>query len=563
MFEEDKMLHKFIGYALFCLTGIGFFFCLLFGCELQKNQNIDWTGSTAILFLPWVLIGGIFLGGALCFLFYKLGPLKEPKRLTRNTGDAKWFWISVLVLFLAWIPYFLAYYPGICAYDAVTQIGQIETGEYVEHHPLAHTLFIRICLFLGKLIFHNANAGVAIYSLIQMFALALAFGYCILTVRRYGLDDKWQIALLVIFAIYPFSGYLSVSMTKDILFTVFFVFGLLSFIQMAKPMEDRLKPESMDLVFVVSSVGMILFRNNGKYALLVLTIALLAMAITHIKKQNGYWRLFLDCVAAFVIGILLLSALSRSVNAVQADRREMLSMPIQQLSRCMLYHGGVGILPEDDNTMSEEDKALISELFMGDGYENYLPFISDPVKNKTLTSVVRYQPKRFLTTYFRLLFKYPGDFVNAGLALDAGYLNPEDTTHSKVYQVMYPDMEGKGYVQTWWWESVVEKTGITHDSKLKSLHEMLEKYAGNNSYLTVPVLKYIFVPGIWIWWILGLFLTALIRKDKGMCLALLLVLGYFGTLILGPVVQLRYIYPCMIVTPILTMIMYAKGRLQW
>ena len=48
-----------------------------------------------------------------------------------------------------------------------------------------------------------------------------------------------------------------------------------------------------------------------------------------------------------------------------------------------------------------------------------------------------------------------------------------------------------------------------------------------------------------------------------MSLVMFLVLGYFGTLILGPVVQLRYIYPCMIITPILTLVMNAKGREQW
>ena len=562
MYWEEKMLNKIIGYVLFSLVGISFVFCLLTGTELEQSGNIVWTGDIILFYSAWSVLGGVFLGCVSCYLIYMLGPSPEIDRLFKNKSDLKPFFVTVLLCLIGWLPYFLAYYPGICAYDAVTQIGQIETGAYVEHHPLAHTLLIKACLNAGQLWFHNANAGVAVYSLLQMLMLSLSFGYCILVLVRYGVDKRLRYVMMVLFAVYPFSGYLSISMTKDIIFTAFFVTGALAFVQMVKPVQDKLTPGAVDALFVVCAVGMVLFRNNGKYALLVLTVMLLVPAVFCMRRK-GYVRLLTECVISLVVGVVLLSAISKSVNAVQADRREMLSMPIQQLSRCMLYHGGEGILAEDDGTMKEEDKALIKELFKEDGYKEYLPFISDPVKNKTVTSVVRYQPKRFLTTYFRLLTMYPGDFVNAGMALDAGYLNPLDQSHARVYQIIYPDMEGKGYVQTQWWESVVKKTGITHESKLPMLQEKMERFANDNGYLSIPILKFIFVPGIWLWWDLILLCIFLVRKDKGMSLVMFLVLGYFGTLILGPVVQLRYIYPCMIITPILTLVMNAKGREQW
>ena len=36
---------------------------------------------------------------------------------------------------------------------------------------------------------------------------------------------------------------------------------------------------------------------------------------------------------------------------------------IQQMARCMIYHGGVGVLSEDDGTMSEQDRALVNDLY--------------------------------------------------------------------------------------------------------------------------------------------------------------------------------------------------------
>lgn len=102
----------------------------------------------------------------------------------------------------------------------------------------------------------------------------------------------------------------------------------------------------------------------------------------------------------------------------------MLSMPIQQMARCMIYHGGVGVLPEDDGTMSEQDRALVNDFILDEAYRDYDPGIADPVKRHTNTYVVRYRSGDFLRTYFHLLKFYPGDMINAALAVDAGFYLP-------------------------------------------------------------------------------------------------------------------------------------------
>lgn len=580
MHHDKKLLNKKIGYLLFSLVGILFAFCFISGSVLAQEGNIVWTPSRTTAILSGSFLTGGILGVLICLMvcenicdrlkncFWSLGRnifhrqvRFVPERLRRGISrwqalsDAGSFGIYLFLIFAAWMPYFLAYYPGICAYDAVTQIGQIESGEYVEHHPLAHTLWIRACLWLGQRLSGSANGGAALYTLLQMLFLAAAMSYGILLLKRYGIRPVWQIIFLLFSMFYPFHGYLSVSMTKDIIFTAFFLFQVLSLFCILKRGGNDFLIKKTDILFFISTVGMILFRNNGQYALLVMLVFLAAAFIFGGKGRRKLpARIFLECLAALAAGNMLLWALSASVNAVQGDKREMLSMPIQQLARCMLYHGGAGVYPEDDNTMAQEDKDLIRELFMEDGYLGYSPHISDPVKSRTLTSVIRYQPKRFAASYLGLLAKYPGDFVNAALEVNAGYLYIDDESHSTIYQKMYPGMEGKGYVQTQWWESVVEKTGIYKDSKWPGLCKRLEKWADENAYLKNPLLKYFFVPGIWLWWCLILLCTLLVRREYRSCLPLMLVLGYFVTLLLGPVVQLRYIYPVMVSIPCLTLL---------
>ena len=213
----------------------------------------------------------------------------------------------------------------------------------------------------------------------------------------------------------------------------------------------------------------------------------------------------------------------------------------------MLYHGGVGVLPEDDNTMEEADKALINDFILNEAYKSYDPSISDPVKSNTNTYVVRYRARDFLSTYLGLLVKYPGDYLNAALAVNAGYLYPEDTTHA--YINVTDDRVGRGYVQTYWEENTMNERGIYKASKWEWLHGKLEQWADENAYLKIPVLKYLFVPGVWLWFYLLLLARLVMRRQYRQCVPLALIGGYFVTLFLGPTVQLRYIYPIMAVFP--------------
>ena len=225
-------------------------------------------------------------------------------------------------------------------------------------------------------------------------------------------------------------------------------------------------------------------------------------------------------------------------------------MPIQQLARTMVYHGGVGVIPEDDGAMSDKDRALINDFILDEGYKSYRPDFTDPVKRHTNTYVARYRAKEFLSTYIGLFLQFPGDYLNAALAVNAGYLYPGDVTHA-VINAQEGQAAGGGYVQTRWDEATLNGMGIYKDSKWPALRERMEKWAGDNAYLNLPVLKYLFVPGIWIWLYLLLTGWLLIRRKFMECIPLTLVFGYFLTLLLGPTVQLRYLYPVIAAFPFL------------
>ena len=130
---------------------------------------------------------------------------------------------------------------------------------------------------------------------------------------------------------------------------------------------------------------------------------------------------------------------------------------------------------------------------------------------------------------------------------NAGFLSPFDTTHADVNRV--EGRAGLSYVQTRWEEDTLNDRGIYKDSKWPWLFEQLESWAENNSYLRTPVLKYLFVPGSYLWLYLALAAVLVIVDRKRFCLPLAIVAGYYGTMLFGPTVQMRYVYPVMLALP--------------
>ena len=608
--EQDRLLRKPTAYAIFLAMGFLFVFFWLTGRELAAEGNILWTGGYVFRTLVSSLLAGGVLGIGLCAVFYllaaggkpfgrKILPKEEDKEVgapffcrdSRNKTESSnrqadygkseaarqqtcsgkggaarrqniWgnikvkrqsvtggvvFWGSFLLLALGWLPGYLAYYPAICSYDCPTQIGQIAENSYIDHHPIAHTLLIKGAMSFGENVFGSTNRGIGFYALVQLLLLAAVFAFGIWRIYKRGVKLPWLAVLLMSAILFPFNSYMGITVTKDTIFSVFFLFLLLSMYELIYKSGEEKKVTWKELLFLGSAVCMILFRTNGKYAFLVFLTFSALTTLFGKSDRKRFGRIFLLAAAGFLAGNIALAVVFRATDAQQGDKREMLSMPIQQLSRCMLYHGGAGILPEDDNTMEESEKALIQDFILDEGYKEYDPVISDPVKRHTNTYVVRYRLKEFVSVYLSLLARYPGDFLNAALAVDAGYLYPGDMTHASVN--MKEDISGMGYVQTHWNEEVFANYGIYKDSKWDWLHGRMERWADENGYFKIPVLRYLFMPGIWIWLYMALFGWLAIKREFAKCLPLALILGYYCTLLLGPTVQLRYIYPVMIAFP--------------
>ena len=252
--DQGKLLKKPAGYAVLGTMGFLFFFCCLTGRDLAAEGNILWTGAYLVRTLGLSLAAGAALGGLVCVLFYRMAG-SGGAALEAGAASGKrwggWLWArasgrspgrkalgGLVVLFLAWLPGFLAYYPAICAYDMPIQTGQLMAGIYIDHHPIAHTLLLKGAVLLGENVFGNINAGIGCYALVQMAFLASSFAFGIWCLCRRRTRRIWLVLVALSGMLYPFHHYMSISVTKDTIFTAFFFLQVMSLLELILGQEE-------------------------------------------------------------------------------------------------------------------------------------------------------------------------------------------------------------------------------------------------------------------------------------------------------------------------------------
>ena len=97
-----------------------------------------------------------------------------------------------------------------------------------DHHPIVHTLLLQGMLWLGTQLFGSMNAGMALYTALQMLLLAGSMSYGVLVLHRRQVAAGWQIVMMLLGMFFPFHWYMSVSMTKDTVFSAFLLLQLIS-----------------------------------------------------------------------------------------------------------------------------------------------------------------------------------------------------------------------------------------------------------------------------------------------------------------------------------------------
>ena len=437
------------------------------------------------------------------------------------TNEKVIFITSIVLIFIAWIPYFLRYYPGIVTSDSYSQIEMgIGDLELSNHHPITHTGIIAIFINIGLQIFRNINTGIALYSLASMIIMAILGSLVLKYLRKKNVSKLIRLIVLLYYMFYPVNGMYSITMWKDIFFSGMIPILIIIYRELLLNTEMFLSKKKNIVFYIIVSLLVILLKHNGLYAI-ILSMPFVMIAL---KK---YWRktvpMFLTVIILYIFSNILIYDI---LNINKGSIAEMLSIPTQQIARVEKKYRN-----ELNDTTLEKINNYFKVENIGDYYN---PILSDPVKFKLNDKYFNENKIEFIQIWIELLFKYPKDYIESFISNSYGYYYIEATN----WVVLRETMDNPNNIM-----------GIEQQPIINS--KLVDFVSSTIDQRNIPLLSMCFSIGVGFWLIIICLAYKIYLKEYKNILMYLPILILWLTMIASPVFcEFRYAYPIFTTLPL-------------
>lgn len=537
-------LYFWYSFTLKDINGRDLLFCIfpsiIMSACLKVGRDLSLYGELSHGFLSTVknfilIIGLSFL---ICSVLLSLIKIQLVKQ-TKNQLNKSYSFSFLFCLFLGvWFPVFLIFWPGIYTYDAAMQISQLVNNEVTAHHPVIHTLLLNIIILVGK-ITGSYYLGAVVHTVLQVLICASVNAYVCSRLSTFRINKYFYYILLIYYLFFPLNMLTPFYITKDTLFSTFFfllIFKLCEYYLMEK--KELSKKKALELIIIIVLVG--LFRNNAIYALLA-TVPLLFF----IKKIKIRRNLIFIFTLGSLVTLITNQVLIKITDAKPGMEGQMYSVPLQQIARS--YNNNPSSFTEKDK---EELFAYVSE----NDIKRYNPRISDYVKSYFTLRKEGNSSYNFLKLWMKISVKNEKNYVDAFLMMTQGYWDPDFQFPDKYYKIPIVELRSKDTVlfgkfdEKSWFPKIREK--------------MINAFYFNHTYKKLPLISLLFSPAVTIWMFLFLFLFSIYKRFRDSYFIYVFLIMYLGTLILGPVALVRYIYPYMLILPIMLVFVFNRNETQ-
>ena len=449
------------------------------------------------------------------------------------TNNKRTFFLTWGIIFVAWIPYFLNYYPGVITTDSMGQICQsLGINNLTNHHPIFHTFFISIAMNIGKLI-GNYNIGVAIYSIAQMLATSCIFSFAIYYMAKRNVDIKFRILTLLFYAFYPVNALYSITMWKDIPFSVVMLIFTIIMTEIAVNREHFMKSRFKNALLAISMILVILFRNNGLY------VVILTLPFIFIFARQNYKKLIAITAIVLVFYGIWKGPIFAVFNIDEGSTREALSIPLQQFAR----------MAKNENLTDDERWRIYKYLPVDNLGEVYYPKISDQVKNNFDDEAFAEDKVGFIKLWIKLCLKYPRSAIEAFLCNSYGYYYPESIHWVVGREVYQSDQEKEQALQ-------LKDTPLVDLTTLESFDKLLDNR-------NLPLNSMLYSIGFTFWIVVTMLMYAIYKKKYRLMLIYIPVVVLWLTCLASPVFgEFRYIYSMFTCLPIMLGVHFRENKKQ-
>lgn len=374
------------------------------------------------------------------------GRLRRAAHLVLGAFDRHPFAAPALVLALCWLPVLVGYAPALFMWDTNTQILQwfglpnhisssvdlLDSSVLLtQHHPPLHTALVGLCVQAGISLAGSENLGIFIYAVLQWAVDILVISWAFRIAQIVGAPHAPHFVALGFIALVPAYSNYSVLVTKDVLFAsalLLFAIELVYLVFCAASSDGRIAFSRRHAVLLVAgALGAALLRSG-----MIVAVAGGALAATLLlwRMQRRLAREGLRPVSAqsllrvplialalvIAVNLLLARVVYPALAITPSSKREVLSIPMQQVARFMRDRPDA-VQPEDLRAIDRVlDAPSLARL--------YDPSKSDPVKATYKEQASSDDLSAFWQTWARLFARDPGCFISATAANYYGYFYP-------------------------------------------------------------------------------------------------------------------------------------------
>ena len=430
-----------------------------------------------------------------------------------------------IIILLCGLPYIVFFYPGTVQDDGNVQLQQfLGNYEKTSHHPYVSTIILGTCFKIGSSL-GNDNLGIFVFTFIQFLFSSFVFAYCINFMKKIEAPMLLRILTLIyfsIFTIWPINAY---TFVKDTIYYLIFVLIVIKIFKYVK-FETNQANIFFNLFFLILCILLCMFRNNG------IEVVIFSIIPLFFLNKNKKRIIILSCVTITILSYnyLIQPFIYKKVDLESGSIREALSVPIQQIALTSIKH---------KDSISKEDKDFIEDihhLSFEEIENNYIPEISDPIKNNFEYTPSKEQLSKYFKLWFKLLLKHPITYIDAYCNNFYGYFYPDRTEYK----------DGLG----WYLCHNTEQIDVHFNPKCETQRNNLEQFAYFSRNL--PFIGLFYSTGLYTWFLIILFSYLLYNKKYTYILILVASILSLVVCLLSPVgAYIRYSQPIMANMPIL------------
>ena len=328
-------------------------------------------------------------------------PFEAFRKLTMDWSPRSIITLWCLVT-AVWIPYFVAYFPGVYWYDTSWQLMEYydPSVPFTDHHPFMMTYLYVGFAHIGKALFNNAIYGLYLLVLVQSLLSTLAIACTVCYTGKYNTPWKCRFFIAAFLTLFPIIPMMSMSLAKDTFNTPFFVFFSIAFCELWRTQGEILKSVSFNVFFILDVLAVSLTKKTGMYIIVLALLLLACFVVKHWSCKIA--TIVLGSVPYLVVGIIVPTFILPALHIAPGESNEILAVPMQQVANVVHDH-------KDDLSAAEIDKIQQTYHMDIDQLQGaYCWYKADPIKGQELSSK---DVHALITTWMKQLVKHPGDMI--------------------------------------------------------------------------------------------------------------------------------------------------------